>query len=350
MKHIFVIHSNITYLISLAVVERERIDIDDVLFISDGFTCNGPIQVTTVKVEVNRNLFKKAPCRYARLLFNPQCELYSAINAFLKGDSFIAYVPVLHLIKKLVLLHPQCSQFHFIEEGLASYYTTMTLDDYACVHTGGWFYPKGLKGLKSRFHTAYKEFCFKTRKIESIPIQYMNHDAPGRKFYTFSESAYKALQYGEKIVIDINTLMDSYPSEEISDVSNACIWIGDPDVENQYGKQIFSNCLKERLFPHIKENILYIRYHYREGENQRREFLTLLENNNIKYKIVDDNQIMELVFLKSKECKCFGIGSTLLIYASIFGHKCYSVAEGIPNYRENLDTVVPVFSKFVSYL
>lgn len=350
MKHIFVIHSNITYLISLAVVQRENFEIEDVLFISDGYTCNGPIPVTSVKVESNRDILKKSPCRYARLLFNPHGELYMAINAFLKGDSFIAYVPVLHLIKKLVLLHPRCVQFHFIEEGLASYYASMTLEDYACVHPDGWFYPKGLKGIKSRLHIAYKEFCFKTRKIESIPIQYMNHDAPGRKFYTFSETAYTSVQYGEKVIIPINSIMNSYSFEDISDVSNSYIWIGDPDVENQHGKQIFTACLKERLFPHIKENMLYIRFHYRESEIQRKDFLFLLEKNNIRYKIIDDSQIMELVFLKSKECKCFGIGSTLLMYASIFGHKCYSIAEGIPNYRENLDAVVPVFSNFVSYL
>lgn len=350
MKHIFVIHSNITYLISLAVVQKENLKTEEILFISDGYTCNGPIPVKVVKVEANRNILKKSLLRYTRLLFNPQCELYMAIDTFLKGDSFIAYVPILHLVKKLVLLHPRCLQFHFIEEGLASYYTTMTLDSYACIHPYGWFYSKGIKGLKNRFHTAYKEFCFKTRKIESIPIQYMNHDAYGRKFYAFSEFAYQSIQYGEKVIVPINPLISVYKLDEISDVSDACIWIGDPDVEERYGKNVFSSCLNERLFSHIKNNILYVRFHYREGHTQRREFQYLLEKNNIKYKIINDDQIMELVLLKSINCKCFGIGSTLLIYASIFGHKSYSVAEGFPKYRENLDNIVPVFSKFVTYI
>ena len=352
MKSIFVVHSNITYLISLGIIQKENMSLNDVMIISDGYNCKGPIPINTVKVEANRSILRHSIARYLRLYFDPRCELYRLIDDFLDGDSFIAYVPVLHLIKKLVILHPNCIQFHFIEEGAASYFKTMTLPEYAFVYgNNNWFYPKGWRGFKQRLHCAYKEFGFKARVIETIPIAYMNHDNETRKFYCLSEEAYPALKWGEKIIVDLSSLVELFSDDyHIEKYSKINIWIGDPDVEQWYGTEPFTNCILNKLLPAIKGQPLYVRFHYRESMRQRANFIALLEQNKIEYIIIDDYQIMELVFINSNKCKCFSFQSSLLIYAKILGQETYSIAEGIPKLRTNIDEVMPCYSSFVKYI
>lgn len=352
MKHIFVVHSNITYLVSLGVVRKEGLDLNDILIISDGYNCSGPIPITVVKVEANRNILKKSLKRYFHLYFNPRYEIYKEIDKFLMGDKFIAYVPVLHLIKKLVLLHEKCEQFHFIEEGVAAYYETNSLEDYAYIHgKNNWFYPKGIRGLKQRIHTAYREFGFKSGVIESIPLYYMNHDSPERKFYGLSKDAHPAVSLGVKEVLDLSSLMKDFTwSNCIDDLSNKCVWIGDPDVQKWYGEDLFKKCLEDKLIPFIQGETLYVRFHYRESDTQRKDFLNILKNNSIDYVVVDDKQIVELIFIKSKSCKCIGLQSSLLIYSKLLGQDTYSVAEGIPAMKEYLEKLIPCFSHFVTFI
>lgn len=352
MKYIFVIHSNITYLISLGIIAKEGLSDNNVLILSDGYNCEGPIPIKVITVEPNRHLLKQSIKKYIQLYFNPAHELYSVIDKFLKGDKFIAFVPVLHLSKKLVLLHDKCEQFHFIEEGTASYYSSMTFDEYAIVYRNkGWFYKKGFRGILERLHVAYKEFGFKTGKIESIPISYMNHDSIGRKFYGLSEMAYPAIKFGEKIIVKVSSLLDSFTwVNDISLLSNVSVWIGDPDIADRYGYDSFKQCIIERLIPAIKNNTLYIRYHYRESEIQRKIFTDILDNYSVVYRVIDEKQIMELIFLKSNNCKCYSFGSSLSMYAKILGHESYSIAKGISPFYRNIEEVMPCFSKFVTYI
>lgn len=352
MKHVFVVHSNITYLISLGVISKEKYNLNDVLIISDGFSCNGPVPIVVVKTAANRTIMRSSFIRYIKLYFNPRYELYRELDNFLKGECFTAYVPVLHLIKKLVLLHPNCKQFHFIEEGTASYYTTMTFDEYAIVYNNKpWFYSKNLQGLIDRLHTAYKEFGFRSGMIESIPISYMNHDSAGRTFYCLSDDAYPALKYGKKVVLDLSLSLDSYIwKDTVLELQNVCLWIGDPDVAGRYGYDSYEHCIIEKLIPAIGNNKLFIRYHYRENIRQRKAFTGILDRYSVDYDFIDDKQIMELVFIKSKSCKCFSFASSLSVYAKILGHESYSIANGISSLKKNIDEVMPCFSKFVTYL
>lgn len=353
MKHIFVVHSNITYLISLGVIRKEGLNESDVMIISDGFTCDGPIPVTVVKVEANKAILKQSVKRYIKLFYNPWYELYQVIDAFVRDEAFIAYVPVLHLIKKLVIIHPKCTEFHFIEEGTASYMYTATLADYsiAAIENKHWIYPKGITGLKQRFHHSYREFGFKTNVIGTIPLYYMNHDKPGRKFYGFSEEAHPALHFGEREVIDMKSILRDFKfPNDIYEFKNANIWIGDPDVEKMYGEDIYLKCLENKLIPAVKGSTLYVRYHYRENKFQRQKFVSLLEKHGVKYTEIDDKQIMELVFIKSTGCKCYGFMSSLLMYATMAGHASFSIADGISPMRKYVEEVIPFFSKFVTYL
>lgn len=353
MKHVFVVHSNITYLISLGIISKEQLNESDILIISDGFTCDGPIPVSTVKVEASRGVWNQSIRRYVKLFFKPWHELYQIIDGFVKDDTFTAYVPVLHLIKKLVIIHPKCAQFHFIEEGTASYMENATLTDYsiAAIENKYWIYPKGLKGIKQRFHHIYREFGFKTNVIGTIPIYYLNHDNCNRKFYGFSEETHPALLTGRREVIDMKSIMNDFIFEkQIDEYCGENVWIGDPDVEKMYGEEAFLDCLENILFPALRFKTLYVRYHYRENRMQRQRFESLLGKHGIEYSIIDDKQIMELVFIKSERCNCYGFMSSLLMYANMSGHQTYSIANGIPQMRKYIDEVMPSFSKFVTFI
>lgn len=352
MKHIFVVHSPVTYLCSIGVINKEKIQHDDVLIISDGYNMDGPFPIMAVTVTFSQDMLFRNPKKFIRLFNDPSYYLYKLIEQFVGDDKFMAYVPVFHLIKRLVVIHPKCSGFHFIEEGMAAYYDDFSIEDYAYSPYGDWKYYIGFKGFRQRIWAMICAFSYRIDKMACIPLFYLpyvfNRD---RKFYGFSIYSHRFAS--NNILLDFKEVKNSFEFEHSYSLHNETIWIGDPDIILIYSKEEYVKSLKEKLYPFlhkIKCKILYVRFHQREDEKQRSLFLNLLQEINIQYAVIPDEKIMEFVFMESTNCNVVSYMSSLLFYASFFGHNSYSIMRGIPELYNNVNTKISYFEKIVDVI
>lgn len=122
MKHVFCVHSHITFYMALATIKHQCLDISDVVFLTTRkyrnpyfrYTMNdfseyaGKLSPFTLKSVFSlRKITKRMDFRLAEICQN---------------DSYIAYVPHLsHPVFQLLITSKHCRGFHFIEEGMANY-------------------------------------------------------------------------------------------------------------------------------------------------------------------------------------------------------------------------------------
>lgn len=350
MKHIFIVHSHITYIASLAVVIHENLANEDVIFISDGYSL--PVNhYKVIPVIVNQSCFPKWKLiSRAKVFLSPIRYLYPIIESHTNNEKFVAYISVFHKIKKYVIAHPQCAGFHFIEEGLSSYYENFSLDFYTMENPYPWFYDKGIKGVKQRFNVIMDCLGTNIPKFESIPLFYKPYiDDEERRFYGLSDFSFPNVT--NRIIIPIREVAERMEiTEHIQILSDRKIWIGDPDIMAVVGENFYYECLK-KIIPSITQgDKLSVRFHYRETNGQRVKFMGFLDSIGVAYEIIDDSQIMEFVLLKSTNCKLYGVNSSLLIYAKILGQQSYSVLNYFPEFKNVVEKQIPVFKKLVNYI
>jgi hypothetical protein len=65
-------------------------------------------------------------------------------------------------------------------------------------------------------------------------------------------------------------------------------------------------------------------------------FIKFLSDKGYEVRILDNNEILEVLLLKSKSCILIGNISSLLFYGSLFGHKSYSMFNVINNKPKTL--------------
>lgn len=122
MKHVFWVHSHITFYMALATIKYRCLDISDVVFLTDRKYRNryfryvmndfseyaGKLSPFTLKTVFNlRKIIKRMDSRLAEVCHN---------------DNYIVYLPHLsHPVLQLLVTNKQCRGFHFMEEGMANY-------------------------------------------------------------------------------------------------------------------------------------------------------------------------------------------------------------------------------------
>src|SRR5436309_2433551 len=119
MKHVFLVHSPITYLVSVSIISELKLPNEDSIIIFHEFD---RIEQADLYISVSLNEFytktlSKKLISYVRH-FNLVRRMDTLLDAVLKGEKFVAYVPVLTRIGKSLITNAKCCAFNFIEEGL----------------------------------------------------------------------------------------------------------------------------------------------------------------------------------------------------------------------------------------
>lgn len=350
MKHIFIIHSPITYLSSLGVLLKENFDLNDVLFISRGFNIEGPIKINIVDISLKKGFSIRGLNHNLKLFYDRGYHLNNTINNFVKDEKFIAYVSVFNYLERYTVVHPNCVNFNFIEEGVESYHTSHSLSHYATSFRGKFYFRKGFIGLIDRIKESISTFG-RTEAITTIPIFSIayRHDQ-SKKFYCYSKEAYPFVE--NKIILNFNSIKNKfYPTLDFSNydnISGHSIWIGNCNIfENN---QLYEDFLNTYLLKYIKKegvNKLLIRFHPRETKKQRLVLTKFLIKNEIDFHIIPDETIMELLLLNFPKTICVGFNTSLLLYSSYMGHKSISFGDQI-NKGKNIR--YPVYRKYVGFL
>lgn len=125
MKHIFTIHSPITFLIAHGVIKELGLDENDVILLSRS-DYNPPLELHH-RVPAFCDKYDRW---YKKILhFNVPNNSDDYINKITNGDKFIAYIDLMAVPQRILITHSNCHAFNFIEEGTASYSVANSLLD-----------------------------------------------------------------------------------------------------------------------------------------------------------------------------------------------------------------------------
>ena len=182
-KHIFTIHSPITFLMAVSIIRHKKIKEKDAIIISSGY--KSPLNNIDVKPSYSESYDTKW-IKLRHLNIAKHFDKY--VNEITDNKPFIAYIDIMHNYQKLLVTHKKCSNFHFFEEGTASYMSPKPLIDFA--HTA--FIQKFRNHSLLEF---FKEFKMLLRgfssSIHSLPYHPQSYQfKKDRKYYTISNFCY----------------------------------------------------------------------------------------------------------------------------------------------------------------
>jgi len=337
MKHIFTIHSHITFLSALATVEYNQLDKNDVIFICNKY--NPPIKqeskIELVKsfdeVESNYSIWQ----RLTNFNYGNGCDKF--ISNLIKKIDYVAYIDLMSMFNRFLVTNKQCKQFHFIEEGSANYADfdsfRMLTADLDMFH---WRVSYN-KHLKEILLSVYRMLRGRSLRILNLPIQ-PNIYAFFKEvnFYGFSEYSFPNIPKNKKIIITFSSIKSelNQKSELDENLNNSFIWVGDAGY-NLYGisKDHFRNALSKLLLEidKSKSNKVYIKYRGLETEEERKIIESVFKKYNFTIHFIPEDAVVEYIFMNYKNLTVLGNSSSLLIYAKILGHDVYSIFPYIPN-------------------
>src|SRR4051812_47262416 len=105
MKHIFLAHSPVTYLVSASIIHKLNISKEDAVIIFFDFDKKENERYISVSInEFYENKFLKKLYNYFAH-FNIAKRIDRIINLTIKNEKFIAYVPALLLTGKALITH-----------------------------------------------------------------------------------------------------------------------------------------------------------------------------------------------------------------------------------------------------
>ncbi|MQP52066.1 MULTISPECIES: polysialyltransferase family glycosyltransferase [unclassified Flavobacterium] len=319
MKYIFTIHSPITYFSACTIIFQEKIQHEDVIIITDGYKV--PITIGKV-VESYQQNEKSAWQKIKNRNIVKAYDNY--IHAITDGKEFIAYVDLMHAYQRIIITNSKCISFNFIEEGLASYVVPDNL----------FFITNGVNQLGFR-NKNFKDYILSfTRVIRGVNIRMLslpfNPQAYGYidsvKFYTFSQHGFPGVLNDKKTILNPNTIDAVFFEKfDYNKLDNSIIWI-EESFPKAYGlsDENYCNAIQE-VIDSLQESKQKIFVKLRPKSEEKKSLLVeMLKKNGLVIEIIPNNILAEILFINCKNLKVIGLVSSLLFYATIFGHKSLS--------------------------
>ena len=320
MKHIFTVHSPITFFCAQSVILFEKLQKEDVIFYYADYKPVSDLgQVVPSFQEKNKSLWKKVQT------FNLVKATDSYLNEICGGDEITAYIDLVHYHQKILITHENCRAFHFIEEGTASYIAADDLPELTRIEKETF----RIRNTTEIFRNVFRLLRGFNLKILALPYfanAFMHFSQ--MKFYTFSEFCYPGVPFNQKIILDPKSMVFRGNTLEVAaGVSGKIILI-----EESFFR-VFKISEEESERVHY-ESLLVIANRYPGREivvklrpNQSKlnsYWIKALKQQGITYELNDSNLPLEEQLIKANNCLLFGTVSSLLFYGSIYGHESYS--------------------------
>lgn len=320
MKHIFTVHSPITYFCAANVVIHENLKKEDVIFLYTKFVPPKNIgKVIPSFYEAHNTWFKKIRT------FNLVKSYDRYITKITDGAEFTAYIDLAHYYQKILITHSLCKAFHFIEEGTASYFPPNDLHSLSRIEIFGSF---RVAGYRDKFRAIFRILRGFNLKLLALPYFANAYTfLKTIKFYGFHNEIFPGVLPNKKVILIPNQIALSLGSDYADNFSNSLILVEDSYFDH-YGinKKEKESCFErsvEVLRNHIVNQQVFIKLRPHQSEDQS-NWANHFKRNNLSYKIIPSGVILEDVLLGSKNCRIIGTVSSLLFYATIFGHKAFS--------------------------
>jgi hypothetical protein len=335
MKHIFLVHSPVTYLVSVSVINELNILKEDAIIIFQEFEKAG-ISERYTSVSINKFYNRdKLPARiynYFRY-FNVPRRMDRLIDSAIGKEKFTAYIPVLTLIGKSLITHSNCAAFNFIEEGLADYYKEETLSGLTAEYSKESWRVSLTKNLGRVFVEMYLLARGYNFKLQSLPFSYTSYNAFNNvRFFGLTPESFPLVDAKKKVVVPFKeeSFASVYQQADF-DISNKIVWIGDPGIaQHGFTETVYLNGIKKGCIGFLKikgESNVFIKFHRNEPDSLREKIKKLFRDNGISIQIIPDAVIMELLLFEAKNVTLIGVYSSLLYYATIMKHTSFSIFE-----------------------
>jgi len=355
MKHIFSVHSPITFLVAYATINQLRLRKDEVIILSA--TYNVPINefrvIPSFYEAKNRTVWQKIRN------FNVPRGFDHYINQYLDGQEFIAYIDLMSYYQKILITHQKCKGFHFIEEGNGTYQKTDDITDIIWHERKMDWRTKGILNFKTLFRTL-RGYNLKLFSLPYIYTAYANME--NTKFYAFSNNAYNCVDPAKRILLQPDKSDATY--KELAGgyiLENATVWMDGSNArytgldESYYYDAIKRSIPILRAKGVLKDKV-YAKLRPGVTDYSANKLVSILEQHNIEVEVMPNSMVVEAFLLTSRNCNVIGVMTSSLEYAYAFGHKAYSIYglfekqaptpfDRMKGYWENIENLRPNNSK-----
>lgn len=340
MKHIFLIHSHITREVAWSIIGRERIELEDIVFLLDRKfeTKENGVRVVPLDLPDECFLIYKNPFRGWRHIRRIRCF----IDDLSPGD-FVCYFPHTYTdFANMMIDHVRCRGYSLMEEGLGSYFSVNEINQIV---------PPAILGWKQRLLSQFLYMgSFKNRYFFSDDYIAV---------YGTSEHAFPG--FNRKVLIELSYGMAV--NEVDRSVPSGCkVIVLESVVETRVvsEKEFISGFdrMLEVLVDRLSEGeVLYLKrhpYQYVKPEFSDRLIAYLKQK-------VPAHEVRELASEVSLEKMALAGGvefylnvSSVSIYANRLGSKVYSYARSIgrssPDFMRRLERLPQVFHESVEFI
>lgn len=324
VKHIFTVHSPITFLCAYAIIKHEQIANQDIIVLTAGYRV--PFKIGKVVPA-----FQDTQVGYLKKLKNwdvPEAfDKY--INLLLEGQYFVAYIDLMHAYQRILVTHERCQQFHFMEEGMASYVlpnSLILLTRRSNLNKLGF----RSNGLKDKLGAIIRILRGYTLRMLSLPFDAQSYmHIKGIKLYTFSEGGFPGIDLEKKIILKLEAEDAGIKRMALGKrLESVILWIEDAYAksykvpsQNYYRALELSIQRVDAMFPEHKH---YIKLKPKQSTASSL-MLKALQKSHIEINLLDNQIGIDSLLVRSSNCIAIGCISSVLYYAAIFGHQAFSI-------------------------
>ncbi len=319
MNYLFHIHSNINLLTAILVVENMGMDKSKVLFILNrGVLTDFEVSSVELPPEVyyhQFNTLKTLP----RLKFLANKKMLSVIDDIIDrhvDHSFTYFCPNSRApLYRAFISSPKCVEVNYIEDGMDAYLSKEEL----------------LKKFKVPIPVYLK--CADAM-FKALPFFYGNRlnyvgdrflpDLKGKtsKVFCLTETAFKNQENNNRIVL--SPKKDGHYSK-VNLISTNIFVFDAVKNQNVVPEKILYDFVSWFCTDYFKEKKIAIKFHPFQDKNETDIILKIFDDHKIEAEIIPKDIVLEAAFFNNRELKVYGIGSSLLVYAALFGVKSVHV-------------------------
>ena len=328
MKHIFTVHSPITFLLVEAIIKIESICANDVVIIVNNFKVPEVADYKCVSFKTWESARKKVLYR-----FNLARAFDGFVDAFTHGERFVAYIDLMHNYQRILVTHNNCIGFSFFEEGTASYVRASSFFQLTRTTASTGLRESRFKSIRSVFHLWLRGFNTRLVSLPFQPDAYKN--LPNILYYTLSEDGFPDVDNDQKIIIEKSIILNISKkyNVEFSKFKNAILFIEEPFYYNngftelQYRQAIIYYCKANQL----KSSSLNVIVKLRPKQALVDSIIVdVLKNQGIEFEVYQSVLPIELVLVSYPKIEVVGVVSSLLYYASLWGGHSISLISKFP--------------------
>ncbi|SEH47668.1 hypothetical protein [Epilithonimonas hominis] len=313
MRHIFDIHSPLTLMIALKIIEQQDLNFSDCTFfyskidiINYKFSPLIKLYINNLKFKINYPSVITFPINYFFERRNIK-KIDTEINKIVEKEDFCFYTS--HLIfpeKRLFATHKLCKKIYYMEEGLMSY---MPYD------------PKNIKKFYGDNINKYYKLFFKmmynnrfNNLIEPFP-KLPNYSG----CFAINETAFG--NFSKKIIITLPFVKN----ENDDNIENLLVLDHFEDIKG-FTPSYYFYCVIEifKYLEKIKVKSIHVKIHPAQ-KFKKIDHFKILEKIGKQYNITvlntSENIIIENLIYANRNIKLFGILSSTLYYVSLFNEK-----------------------------